>query len=100
MATQRDMQKDFVVRVKGKKVDIVYKSSDEDLCRNFLAHVVKTTILEDIVISIKGPAPVDYPIGDVLFNIDNTTSATSSNSVIWTDTSGTGTVSPNWGNTI
>ena len=95
MATQKDMQKDYVVRVKGKKVDIVYRSSDEVLCRNFLAHVVKTTILEDIIISIKGPSPIDYPIGDIVYNLCNT-SITGSNTV-WTDTSGSGTVAPNWG---
>ena len=92
MATQKDMQKDYVVRVTGRKVDIVYKTSDETLCRNFLAHVVKTSILEDLVISIKGPRHEDYAIGDVTFNVDTVDTinpASAGGSVLWTDTSAT-----------
>ncbi len=88
MATQKDMQKDYVVRVRGKKVNIIYESSDEELCRNFLAHVVKTTILEDITISIKGPVKEDMPINMVFCN----TSITGSNTM-WSDSSaGSGSV--------
>jgi len=81
MATQKDTQKDYVVKVRGKKVNITYESSDEELCRNFLAHVVKTTVLEDITISIKGPKKIDSC--SVTFNMDTSTGG----SVVWTDTS-------------
>ena len=80
MATQKDTPKDYVVKVRGKKVNITYESSDEELCRNFLTHVVKTTILEDITISIKGPEKIDSC--SVTFNMD----ASTGGSVIWTDT--------------
>ena len=95
-ATQKDTQKDsavknnsttrkeYVVRVRGKKVNITYESSDEELCRNFLAHVVKTTILEDITISIKGPEKIEYTC-NVTFNTVNT-----GDRIVWTDTSAGG----------
>ena len=89
MVTQTDLQKDYVVRIKGKKVDIVYTSSDEDLVRNFLTHVVKTSILEDLRITIKGPKKVEYT-SNVTFNVD--TAVTNSTGTVnpfvqWTDSS-------------
>lgn len=90
MATQKDTRKDYVVRVRGKKVNIIYESSDEELCRNFLAHVVKTTILEDITISIKGPPHKDYPIGDVIFCTTNLTGSGTGQNITWTDSSAGG----------
>ncbi len=95
MATQKDMQKDYVVRVKGKKVDIIYKSSDEELCRNFLVHLVKTTILEDIVISIKGPVKEDDLIENILFCTTGISGSATGQDVVWTNTDTvTGTIPP------
>jgi len=89
MVTQTDLQNDYVVKIKGKKVDIVYMSSDEDLVRNFLVHVIKTSIFEDLRITIKGPKKIEYTC-NVTFTTDTAiTNSTGSVSPFtqWTDSS-------------
>ena len=85
MATQKDTQNDYVVKVKGIKVDVVYKSSDIEFVRSFLAHVIKVASFEDLSISIKGPPKYDLSSG-VTFC---TTNIAGSQNILWTDTSGT-----------
>jgi len=84
MATRKDTKNDYVVKVNGLKVDVLYRSPDIEFIRSFLAHVIKVASFEDLSINIKGPPKYDLS-SSVLFC--TTTLGGVGTNVVWSDTS-------------
>jgi len=89
MVTQRDTQKDYVVKVKGLKVDVIYRTPDVGFVRSFLEHVIKVASFVDLEISVHGPEDIQFGSG-VTFCTTAFTNTAGGQNILWTDTSSGG----------